>query len=64
MNLTATAVVFEEPRKVALREIELPEPGDGDVVIDNVYTGISVGTEGLWPGCTLRSPSRALSYCA
>ena len=46
MDLTATAVVFEEPRKVSLREIQLPAPGDEDVVIDNVYTGISVGTEG------------------
>ena len=46
MNLSATAVVFEGPRKVALREIELPEPAEDDVIIENVYTGISVGTEG------------------
>jgi len=46
MDLRATAVVFEGPRKVSLREIELPEPGEADVIIENVYTGISVGTEG------------------
>jgi 2-desacetyl-2-hydroxyethyl bacteriochlorophyllide A dehydrogenase len=46
MDMRATAVVFEAARQVALREIELPQPGDEEIVIENVYTGISVGTEG------------------
>lgn len=46
MDLSSTAIVFEAPREVTLREIRLPEPGDEDIIIDNVYTGISVGTEG------------------
>lgn len=46
MDLTSTAVVFESPRVATLREITLPEPGDEDIIIENVYTGISVGTEG------------------
>ncbi len=46
MDLSATAVVFERPNEMKLRNIELPAPGDEDVVIDNVYTGVSVGTEG------------------
>lgn len=46
MDLSSIAVVFEAPRDVKLREIQLPEPGDEDIIIDNVYTGISVGAEG------------------
>ncbi len=45
MSIPSIAVVFEGPREVTVREIQLPEPGDEDVVIDNIYTGISVGTE-------------------
>jgi 2-desacetyl-2-hydroxyethyl bacteriochlorophyllide A dehydrogenase len=39
--------VFVEPRVVAVREIELPDPGDGDVVVKTLYSGISAGTE-VW----------------
>jgi len=46
MDLSATAIVFEGPREVKLREIQLPEPGEEDVIVENIYTGISVGTEG------------------
>lgn len=46
MGIQATAVVFEGPRQVGLREIVLPDPGDEDIVVENVYTGVSVGTEG------------------
>ncbi len=44
-DLSATAVVFESQGKVNTWDIELPEPGDDGVLIENVYTGISVGTE-------------------
>jgi 2-desacetyl-2-hydroxyethyl bacteriochlorophyllide A dehydrogenase len=41
----ALAVQFTAPRRVELVEIELPEPGPGDVVVNTVYSGISAGTE-------------------
>ncbi len=41
------AVVFDEPRTLALRTLPLDEPGDADVVIAVQHTGISTGTERL-----------------
>lgn len=47
----ATAVVFEEPGRLAMRELALAEPKPGDVVVDVEWTGISTGTERLlWKG--------------
>jgi len=46
--LTETkAVVLEEPKKLGLRRLALPSPGDADVVIDVEWSGISTGTERL-----------------
>ncbi len=39
------AVVFPEPERVAVREMEVPDPGPDDVAIRTVYSGISQGTE-------------------
>ncbi len=45
------AVVLEEPRRLVLRGMSLPEPGDDDVVVDVEWSGISTGTERLlWSG--------------
>lgn len=45
------AVVLQEPQKLALSRLELTPPGDGDVVIDMEWSGISTGTERLlWSG--------------
>lgn len=45
------AVVIEEPRRLALSRLALPEPGPDDVVVDIAWSGISTGTERLlWNG--------------
>ena len=50
-QLSARAVVFEQPEALNVREIELPEPRAGEVVVDVEWTGISTGTEKLlWSG--------------
>lgn len=50
-SLSATAVVLSEPGRLALRRLELEEPGAEDVVVDLRFSGISTGTERLlWTG--------------
>lgn len=50
-RISAHAVVFDEPRVLTLRRLDLPEPGPGEVVVDVEWTGISTGTEKLlWSG--------------
>lgn len=45
------AVVLNAPHSLALRELELVQPGDDDVVVDVAWSGISTGTERLlWDG--------------
>ena len=45
------AVVLEEPKRLSLRRIELPDPMPGEVVVDVEWSGISTGTERLlWSG--------------
>lgn len=49
--MKTTAVVLEEPGKIALNQLDLIEPGDDDLVIDIEWSGISTGTERLlWSG--------------
>jgi 3-hydroxyethyl bacteriochlorophyllide a dehydrogenase len=44
-------VVFERPEALTLRDVELPPPGAGEVLVDVEWTGISTGTEKLlWRG--------------
>ncbi len=45
------AVVLQEPEQLGLQRIDLPSPGDADLVIDVEWSGISTGTERLlWSG--------------
>jgi len=44
---TTTAVVLEKPEHLALHDLDLAEPQDGDVVVDVEWSGISTGTEKL-----------------
>jgi 3-hydroxyethyl bacteriochlorophyllide a dehydrogenase len=49
--MNALAIVFEEPRKLALCELTLNDPTSDDVVVDIEWSGISTGTEKLlWSG--------------
>jgi 2-desacetyl-2-hydroxyethyl bacteriochlorophyllide A dehydrogenase len=41
----ARALHFVGPRRVELREVELPEPADGRVLVATEWSGISSGTE-------------------
>ena len=51
MENRSTAVVFEQPGRMALRSVGLPAPEPGDCVVDVEWTGISTGTERLlWDG--------------
>ncbi|HEY9379172.1 MAG TPA: hypothetical protein VIQ02_19000, partial [Jiangellaceae bacterium] len=43
--MDARAVFFTEPREVEVRPVELPELGDGHVLVRTTYSGISAGTE-------------------
>jgi 3-hydroxyethyl bacteriochlorophyllide a dehydrogenase len=45
--MQTTAVVLEAPGLLALKTLELPAPGDEDVVVDIEWSGISTGTERL-----------------
>jgi bacteriochlorophyllide a dehydrogenase len=49
--LTGLAVVLEQPEKLSVRTLELVAPGEGDIVVDVEWSGISTGTEKLlWSG--------------
>ncbi|MGE5266479.1 MAG: chlorophyll synthesis pathway protein BchC [Deltaproteobacteria bacterium] len=49
--MNTLAVVLEEPERLVLSRLPLPEPGENDVVIDIEWSGISTGTERLlWLG--------------
>jgi bacteriochlorophyllide a dehydrogenase len=49
--LTALAVVLDAPERLSLRTLPLDAPGEGDVVVEMLWSGISTGTERLlWTG--------------
>ncbi|WP_108659920.1 chlorophyll synthesis pathway protein BchC [Acuticoccus kandeliae] len=49
--MQTAAVIIESPFGIALRDLELAEPGASDVVVDVLHSGISTGTERLlWSG--------------
>jgi bacteriochlorophyllide a dehydrogenase len=49
--VNTTAVVLERPERLVLSRLDLPEPGDEDLVVDIHWSGISTGTERLlWSG--------------
>lgn len=41
----ARALICDAQRRFALREVTLPEPGPGDLVIRTLWSGVSIGTE-------------------
>ena len=43
--MKAPAVVFVEPKRMEIREMDLPEPGPQQIGIRTVYSGVSQGTE-------------------
>lgn len=43
--MKAPAVVFPEPNRVEVREMDLPDPGPGELGIRTGFSGISQGTE-------------------
>jgi 3-hydroxyethyl bacteriochlorophyllide a dehydrogenase len=43
--MKAPAVVFVEPHRMEIREMELPEPGPSQIGIRTVFSGVSQGTE-------------------
>ncbi len=50
-RMNSMAVIFEAPERLAVGRVELPAPGDDDVVVDIDWSGISTGTERLlWSG--------------
>ena len=49
--MDALAVVLEAPERLVLSRVPISSPGDGDVVVDIAWSGISTGTEKLlWTG--------------
>lgn len=45
------AIVLEEPQRLAMRRLQLPDPGPDDIVVNVEWSGISTGTERLlWSG--------------
>lgn len=46
-NRAAQAVWFVEPRRVEIREVPLPEPAPGELLVRTAFSGISPGTEML-----------------
>ena len=49
--MKAQAIVFQQPQQLALRTLDLPDPGPGQIEVEVEYSGISTGTERLlWDG--------------
>ncbi len=49
--MNTLAVVLEEPERLVLSRLPLPQAGETDVVVDIEWSGISTGTERLlWSG--------------
>lgn len=49
--MNTLAVVLEEPERLVLSRLPLPEAGEEDVIVDIEWSGISTGTEKLlWTG--------------
>ncbi|WP_369274608.1 dehydrogenase [Streptomyces sp. R11] len=47
MNRAARAFWLTSPGEGEIREVALPEPGEGDVLVRSLYSGVSRGTETL-----------------
>ena len=45
------AIVIDNPGQLDLRKVALREPGQGDVIVETHFSGVSSGTERLfWSG--------------
>ncbi|OSC56443.1 dehydrogenase, partial [Streptomyces sp. 4F] len=47
MTGTARAFWLDSPGRGVIREVRLPEPGAGDVLVRTLFSGVSRGTETL-----------------
>jgi len=45
MPQKSIAILFPEPNRAVIDEVPIPEPGDGDVLVQIEYSSVSVGTE-------------------
>lgn len=43
--MRARAVTFVAPRAVEVRELQVPQPADGQLLVRTLYSGVSAGTE-------------------
>lgn len=43
--MIGSVVVFESVGEVVLKQVEVPPPGEGEVLLESIYTVISAGTE-------------------
>ena len=48
ISRTASAIVFEGPRRLSQRQVSLVSRGAGEVLVRTLYSGISTGTERLF----------------
>ena len=49
--MKAHAIVFDAPRQLSVKQLDVREPGADDLVVEVAYSGISTGTERLlWSG--------------
>ncbi|NBS77380.1 MAG: chlorophyll synthesis pathway protein BchC, partial [Betaproteobacteria bacterium] len=59
-TMKAQAIVFDAPRQLSVKQLDLREPGADDLVVDVAYSGISTGTERLlWTGTMPAFPGLA-----
>ncbi len=57
MKRTAAAFWLDSPGRGEIRRADLPEPGEDDVVVRTLYSGVSRGTETLVFGGRCRTAS-------
>ncbi|WP_228000475.1 zinc-dependent alcohol dehydrogenase [Nocardia australiensis] len=46
--MKATGIFWSAPKQVEVHDFEIPDPGPGEVLVENVRTLISPGTESMW----------------
>ncbi len=47
-KVKSKAIVWTSPRAVELQEVEIGQPGPGEVLVENVLSAVSPGTEAEW----------------
>ncbi len=58
--MKAHAIVFDAPRQLSVKQLDVREPGADDLVVEVAYSGISTGTERLlWSGTMPAFPGLA-----